>query len=168
MGAPWGAEENELLIGLASLQLDSNVAAVAIGQKDKARTKSFDRSRFKVIPRETRGQAAARRAREAKEAQVNAAPKKRQAPQAPPSGDTTGFYTASAPAHSDAGATDPRTNATTISAVATGDGRTRRTYAGCDATSATASLRDGTRGSGDRPWPLQAAGGNGEGPSRRH
>eukprot|EP00752_Nemacystus_decipiens_P012408 g10995.t1 len=55
-------QEGELVIGLAALQLEEPIAATA-GEPP------FDRSRFKVIPRETRAAAAARKVREAKEAQ---------------------------------------------------------------------------------------------------
>ncbi|CAB1113987.1 unnamed protein product [Ectocarpus sp. CCAP 1310/34] len=61
-------QEGELLIGLAALQLD---ATAPVGETSTGRQRPFDRSRFKVIPRETRAAAAARRTREAREAQAS-------------------------------------------------------------------------------------------------
>lgn len=63
--------EDELLIGLASMQLEETTAAMVTREKTQAAgLTSFDRSRFKVIPRETRHAAAVRKERETREAQA--------------------------------------------------------------------------------------------------
>ena len=69
-------QEGELLIGLAALQLEDKVAAVTTRADSRAAVQRppIDESRFKDIPRQTRRAAAARREREAREAQAKALP----------------------------------------------------------------------------------------------
>ena len=61
-------QEGELFIGLAALQLKDTVAAVTTRADSRAAVQRppIDESRFKVIPRETRRAAAARREPEAR------------------------------------------------------------------------------------------------------
>ena len=60
-------QEGELFIGLAALQLEDTAAAVTTRADSRASVQRppIDKSRFKVIPRETRRAAASRRKREA-------------------------------------------------------------------------------------------------------
>ena len=69
-------QEGELFIVLAALQLEDTAAAVTTRADSRAAVQRppINKSRFKIIPRETRRASAARREREAREVQAEALP----------------------------------------------------------------------------------------------